>query len=61
MNLLNNGLSSLLLETAQSKAIHCLEMHDEDFQVLVAERNKIDAFYLNNIFEQLNDWYIATW
>lgn len=55
MNLLNNGLSSLLLETAQSKAIYCLEMHDEDYQILVAERNKIDAFYLNNIFEQLND------
>lgn len=55
MNLLNNGLSSLLLEMTQSKAIHCLEMHDEDYQMLVAERNKINAFCLNNIFEQLND------
>lgn len=55
MNLLNNGLSSLLLKMAQSKAIHHLEMHDEDYQMLVAERNKIDAFCLNNIFEQLND------
>lgn len=43
MNLLKDGLSSLLLETAHSKAIHYLELHDEDYQMLwMKYQNRFD-------------------
>lgn len=47
MSLLEDGLPSSLLEMAHSKAIHYLELYEEDYQRLTDERDKIMDDYHN--------------
>lgn len=52
MSLLEEGLPSSLLEMAQSKVIHYLELYDEYYQRLIDERDKI-MDYSHNMLNYL--------